>query len=870
MQTKIKKPPKIAEWFLYHTLDKNDRDFIVGDFAEIYAEIANKTGVLKASVWYWWQIIKSIPHFISNNVYWRIVMLRSYLKIAFRNIKKHKGYSLINVTGLVIGLACCILIFFWIHDELNYDRFHDNFNELCRIVRSERSPDGTISRFAGTSSPLGPSLKESYPEIIDFVRVYHYSRLQDNILLEYKNKKFYENAFSFSDPAFFTVFTFPFIHGNAETTLSKPNSVVITKEISEKYFGEGNPMGKTLKMLNYGDFTVSGVIQNIPANSHLQFDFISPISPLFEKYNWMKRWRIPHFYTYLLLDKKADIRIVDNKIRDHIKQIDPEMYKNSDLKYALQPLKDVHLRSNFKFDISGDSKPKLVYIALFSVIGVFVLIIACINFINLTTARSTKRAKEIGMRKAIGANRTDIARQFFGESLLISFLSLGLALILVFILLPAFNAMSGKQLQFIHLFNLNILLGIAGIATLTGLFSGLYPAILLSSFRPVSVLNGNKHPGTKGFRLKNLLVIIQFTLSLILIIGTIVVYSQLDYIQNKKLGYDKEHLFYFAKQGGLNMQYDTFKQALLKNTNILNVTTASDLPTYTRHLTLISGWEGSTSEDEMLMNFFSVDLDFIKTFGIEMVEGRDFSSAFLTDADGAFIINEKAVEQMGMEAPIGKRFSLWNNEGRIIGVMKNFHFKSLHNNIEPLIFWINPEWDRYVFVRMRSERLDEIIKFVGNVHHQFNPDYPFEFKFLDKDIDQLYHAERRMRQLLQIFAGLAILISCFGLLGLAAFMAEQRAKEIAIRKVLGATISNVTTLISQEFIKLVFISNVIAWPIAYYFMNNWLQDFAFRTNIGFLTFVFAGALTYAIAFLTVGYQAIKAATANPVDALKYE
>ncbi len=797
-------------------------------------------------------------------------MFKNYLKIALRNIKKYKGYSFINITGLAVGMACCILIFCWINDELSYDQFHNNIDHLYRVVRSERNPDGTINQYAGTSSPVGPSLKESYPEITEFSRLYTFSRQRGRVLLKYKNNQFYEDRFYCADPSFFSIFTFPFIQGNPHSALTNPNSVVITQDMAEKYFGDENPVGKTLTIVNSHDLTVSAVIENIPANSHVQFDFISPLEPLLDQFSWMRKWNIPHFYTYVLIENSANLHEVSQKIRDHLKRYEPEFYKTSLNQYALQPVKDIHLRSHYKSDLSGESKIQTVYIAFFSLIAAFVLIIACINFINLTTARSANRAKEIGMRKVSGANRIHIVRQFFGESLLMSFLSLGLAIFLVSLMLPTFNQLSGKQLEFVHLFDRDILIAIVCIVVITGVLSGLYPAVVLSSFQPIGVLKDKTANVMRNKHFRRILVIFQFSLSVFLIIGTIVVYNQLEYIQHKNLGYNKDYLIYFSRQGNLTRQYNVLKEELLKNSHIRGVTSSSDLPIKTTHYTMVNGWEGNSSEDGMLMNFFSVDEDYIKTFGIEMAEGRFFSETISTDAVEGFVLNQEAVRLMGMQNSVGKRFSFFGTEGRIIGVMKDFHFKSLHQPIEPLIFWINPAWDQYIFVRVQSGEMASSLQFIEEMYHKFNPDYPFDFKFLDEDIDQLYRTEMRTKQVLSLFAGFAIFISCIGLFGLTSFITVQRTKEIGIRKVLGASIVGVVKLLSREFTWWIFIANVISWPFAYFITRKWLDSFAYRIDLTILPFILAGFSALLIALLTVGYQSIKAALANPVESLRYE
>ncbi|MCJ7581458.1 MAG: ABC transporter permease [Candidatus Aminicenantes bacterium] len=798
-------------------------------------------------------------------------MFKNYLKIAFRNITRAKLFTFINISGLALGMACCILILIWVWDEINYDKFHTNINRLYRVTRSESAPDGSINHFASTPSPLGPTLKESYPEIVDSTRFYNISTLAGGrVLLEANLTKYYETGYCFVDPSFFSVFTFPFVHGHPLSALKDPNSVVLTEDIAFKYFGDENPIGKTVTMMGRYEYTITGVIKNVPENSHLQFDFLSPLQPLIDRYSWMSRWNIPHFFTYVIIDEDANVQKVSEKIRYHIKQYDPEFFENSNNIYTLQPVKDIHLYSKLQSELAGISTGQSEYLIFFSAIAVFVLIIACINFINLTTARSANRAKEIGMRKVSGADRRAIAGQFFGESLVMALISLFIALLLVLISLPLFSRISGKQFEPAVLLNFDILLGIGGIALITGLISGIYPALLLSSIQPASVLKGSKLEIMKNNGFRKAMVIVQFSISLILIIGTIFIYSQMTFIQKKNLGYNSNNLIYFPKQGQLTGQYEAFKAALLENSQVLGVTTSSDLPTETLHYTMVSGWEGSSSKDEMLMNYFSVDEDYLKTFDIQMVEGRFFSKLHPTDASEGFVLNEEAVKRMGMENSIGKRFSFYGREGRIVGLMKDFHFESLHQEIEPLILWIDPPSDRHIFVRIQSGRLAENIRFVESLHRKFNPEYPFDFNFLDGDIDSLYRTEMRTKQILQIFAGFAIFISCIGLYGLAEVLTMQRIKEVGIRKILGASVYDVSRVLSKDFIKAIMIASAIGMPLAYLIMSLWLRGFAYRFEVSIWIFLIPGLLMCCIALITVSYHTLKASLANPIKSLRYE
>jgi len=789
-------------------------------------------------------------------------MLKNYLKIILRNIRKHKVYSFINITGLSIGMACCILILFWVQDELSYDRFHNNIDELHRVVQHQHYSDGALFPVAVTPEPMGPAFKAEYPEILEYTRF----RPFGSVLIEHKDNAYYEKGFGFADSSFFRMFTFAFIQGDPRTALNGLNSVVITQQMANKYFGDDDPLGKTLTLNNQVDFMVTGVIEKVPPNSHLQFDFMGSFSRLFSDLGWSGGWWNNSYYTYVQVVKDCDIPSINSKIFEYLKKIN----ERSSAKFFLQPVKDIHLYSSYAIDLEGHSESKSVYVTIFSMIAGFVLLIGCINFMNLTTARSANRAKEIGLRKVVGAKRMDLMKQFFGESMLLTLIALLIAIILVWLALPAFNELSGKQVGF-GLFNHpKIIFGLVIIVLTTGVVSGSYPAIFLSSLQPVKTFKDASRSGTMGSHLRKGLVVLQFSLSIILIMGALTVYHQLDFMQNKKLGYDQDHILHFRKRGNLNSQYESFKNELSQNPNILGVTTSSDLPTYTVHSTSAIAWEGKGPDDRVLMHRFSVDHDYIKTFGIEMIEGRDFSKEITTDTEAGYVVNEEAVKQMGLDSPIGKRFTLYNFEGQIIGVMKNFHFKSLHVKIEPLVLKIRPSWDRYVFVRVRSEDMSSNIKFIEKVHQRFNTDYPFEFTFLEDTIDRLYREERRISRVVQYFTCLALFISCIGLFGLAAFMAEQRTKEIGIRKVLGSSVSGIVLILSKAFAKWVLVANVLAWPTAYFLLNRWLQNFAYRTSLPWWIFFLSGWIALMVALVTVSYQSIRASLVNPVEALKYE
>lgn len=785
-------------------------------------------------------------------------MIKNYLKIAIRNIKKHRWYSIINIAGLTIGMTCCILILLWVQDELSYDRFHENAGDIYRVIQDINFADHSTT-WAITQGPLGPSLKKDFPDIINATRI-----TGRRFRLTYNDRSF-DEVLGMADSSIFEMFTFPLIKGNPATALADPNSIVLTEEMAEKYFGEENPIGKTIQADNEYDFLVSGVLKKIPDNSHLQFDFIIPFIFGRELNYTVDRWSNSQFRTYVQIQKGIPPQEVIQKISGYLYE-KPTIEK--DARLNLQPLTRIHLHSHYEFDSAhGD----ITYVALFSLVAFFILFIACSNFMNLATARSGNRAKEVGMRKVAGAHRSSIIKQFFGESILLAFIALFFSLIIVKLLLPAFNNLAAKELSLNISGNLLDILILFGIALLTGIISGSYPAIFLSSFQPVKVLKGSLRSGQQGSVFRKILVVTQFSLTILLIICTGIVYNQLNYLRNKKLGYDKEHMIYMGMRGDMRTNFDTLKNELLINSNISGVTASSNVPTYGYTFSnSLWRWEGQNPDEEILMRAVFIDYDYFKTFGMEIAEGRSYSKEFSTDTTEAIIVNEAAVKAMRMKSPLGKRLSINEQNFQIIGVVKNYNFRSLRQGIDPLILLFNPQASRVLFAKLKSDNISQTIGNIEKIRKKFAPGYPFNYHFLDEALDDLYRSEERVGMIFRYFSVLAIFISCLGLFGLASFMAEQRTKEIGIRKVLGATVSNIVLLLTKEFTKWILVANIIVWPIAYYATNKWLQGFAYRTTIGLWIFILAAAMVLFIALLTVSYQSFKAATSNPIDSLKYE
>jgi putative ABC transport system permease protein len=783
-------------------------------------------------------------------------LLWNYVKVALRKIRRHKGYSFINIFGLAIGMACCFLVFLWVQDEMSFDRFHSNAQEIYRVLLN---PQDTDIYHPYGPGPLGPALMADYPEIINFTRTFG----EANGPLKYRNQVFTGKVRGVS-PSFFEIFTFPFVKGDSKNCLSEPRSIVLTEKMAAKLFKGEDPIGKTLGFEWWGtwhDLIVTGVIKDVSSNTHIQFDYLLP----FEFVTWsgmtIEDWDIGAYKTYVLLPKNSNFKEVSEKIAGTIKKHFPE----SPNTIHLEPLIRIHLHN---FTGGGP----ITYVYIFSIIGALILSIACINFMNLSTARSMERSREVGMRKVVGSTRAQLVKQFLGESVLLSFISFILALILVQSLLPSVNNIVGKQLTLSY--PGSPLFIFLGIAFLTGIISGSYPAVFLSSFRPVTVLKGHVRSGSQNIRLRKLLVIGQFVVSIALITGTIIIYQQLVYVRNTDMGINKEHVINMELRGSLRNQYGIIKSELLRNSDILAVS-ATNGSFSKRFGTDKIGWEGKPEDKRIFMSIHSVDFDYQKIFDIKMAQGRYFSREYPTDVSDGIIVNETAAKIMGMESPVGQRISCWipydpQRSGTIIGVAKDFHFRSLHEKIDPLVLVIAPGWFTDVYIRIKPENVPETLGFLEKTLTEFAPDFPFECSFLDEDIDNLYKTEQRIGNLVRYGTFLAIFIACLGLFGLASFTAEKRTKEIGIRKVLGASVSGIALLLTKEFTKWVILANLIAWPIAYYVMSRWLQNFAYHVKIGIGTFLLAAVLVLVTALITISFQAVKTASSNPVESLRYE
>jgi ABC-type antimicrobial peptide transport system permease subunit len=782
-------------------------------------------------------------------------MFKNYFKSAFRNIKRFKGYSFINIAGLTVGMACFILIFLWVYDELNYDTFHTHSKQLYRIILKKADDPGDQG-VPSTPYILPKILKEEYPEIVEVTRVR--TRAYPSAV-RYGDIAFYEQQFFFTDPSFFSMFSYNFSAGNPETVLNNPNSVIVTKEAARKYFGDEDPMGKIIQWNNTQDLEVTGVIEKIPYNSHLQFDFMASLQ-LYDSERLSSWWREAD--GYVQLQEGVSVEDVNRKIGGTIQRYHPE----DDYVISLQSVREAHLN----IMQGGRSDKRMVLI--FAVIAVLILAIACINYMNITTARSSVRAREVGMRKVIGARRSDIIKQFLGESVFLSLISFCLAIFLVDLFLPVFNRLQGKEMSLLGSGNMLIYLSLVVVAVGVGFVAGSYPAFFLSAFQPVRVFKMDISGGPKGRRgpaLRTVLVVSQFSVSVLLIIMTVVASKQMQFIRNADLGFSREQIMHILVNDELRDSHETFKDKLLQNPRILNVTFASAPPHLLFNVNDFE-WEGMEADREVELNFLYVDHDYAETFGLEIVEGRDFSEEYPTDTSEAYIVNESAVRFMGMTDPIGKRVVLAGRPGRIIGVVKNFNHQPLVFDVSPMVMGIRPSWFYDILVKISKDDVPEAVAHIEKVFKEVSPSFPFEYFFLDWWFEMLYLPLKIMNIIFNSLAFLAVFISCLGLFGLASLLLEQRRKEIGIRKVLGASVPGVVFLLSRKFFKIILIANLIAVPASYFAARMFLNLFVLRTNLNAGEVVATVAFTFVVAMLTISYQVIKTALANPVDSIRYE
>jgi ABC-type antimicrobial peptide transport system permease subunit len=801
-------------------------------------------------------------------------MLNNYYKVAVRNILRQKVYSFINIVGLAVGMACCIINFLVVQDTLSQDRFHENADNIYRIIQEVKHTN-FFEKWAVTAGPLGPSLKKDFPDVINAARIVW----PVEILMTYRDKHFEEKVV-FTDGSLFEMFTFPFINGETSTAFDLPNSIVLSEKMAVKYFGNENPIGKIITVLTDDPaqniimekkkhtFQVTGVMKNIPRYSTVKADVFMPLESTRDLLgrdpdSWQNTW----LQTFIRLSSNTTRSGIVRKISTYLND---KPVINKDIKLNLQPLGKVVLFSNFEYDWLA-TKNLIAIVILLSGGAFFILIIACLNFMNLATARSGNRGREVAIRKALGAHKSDLIKQFFGESILLSFFALLVGLILAELFLPIFNDLAESQLSLDISNAALVYLGLPLIAMITGIISGSYPAFFLSSFQPIKVLKGTLQTGPKSWVFRKTLIVFQFSLTILLIVFTAAVYNQLQFMCNTELGFTSDNIVCVPIRGNMRENLASLKNEFLQHPDIVAVAASASLlsrgwryssPTWT--------WDGKNPYEDIEIRVEMVDDDYLNTFGMEIVEGRNFSSDYSTDSTEAVIVNEKAVQVMGLGSAVG---SILKDEGKIykiIGVVKNYHLRSLREDIDPLVLINRPDYTFFLSIRLKSGRVPQAIPYIEKIWKKHAISYPFEYDLLDEKLDDIYKIEQIIGTVFRYSSILAIFVSCLGLFGLVSFMAEKRTKEVGIRKSLGASVTNIVLLFFKDFTKCVFIANIIGLPAAYAFVNVWMNDYTYRASIPIWIFIMAAILTIAIALLTVSYQALKAARANPVEALRYE
>jgi len=807
-------------------------------------------------------------------------MLQSYVKIAWRNLVRNRAFSAINIVGLALGLATCLLIMLFVLDELSYDRYNDKADRIVRVVFHAVMNGGEINE-ANVMPPVAQTLKADYPEVEDATRIHTVGSPGITV----GDKSFRDDQLAYVDSNFLQVFTLPLIQGDAKTALIQPNTAVITQEMARKYFSNENPLGKFVTIKSWNAlFKVTGVMNNMPVNSHFHFDMFMSMAGVSDAKS--PTWMTSGFFTYLVLNKGYNPKQLEAKLPQMVsKYMGPQIQKvfglnmtqfrqkGNDIAFLLQPLTDIHLHSNLTGEIAANGDVQYVYI--FGAIALFMLLIACINFMNLSTAGASKRAKEVGIRKVLGSVRQSLANQFLIESLLLTMIALVLAIGIVYLALPLFNDLAGKTLTLNFGESVWLLPSLLLLGVLVSILAGSYPAFFLSSFKPIAVLKGTKFTGDKkSIGLRSGLVVVQFSISIILMIGTTVVYRQLSYIQNKKLGYAKEQVLVLPDTWQLAKKEEVFRNQIMQDPRVVRVSMSGYLPagpSYNNNYMMYS----ESNPDQFVKGLrYDVDYEYIPTLGMEMAAGRNFAKEYGTDSSGV-ILNETAVRTFGWHGnAVGKSIGHTENDGlkrtyRVIGVVKDFHFRSLHESISPLVMILGQN-NGTMIVKAKTKDVSGLLASLENQWKQLATDAPFTYSFLDKRFNDTYLAEQKTGRILGLFAGLTIFVACLGLFGLATFTAEQRTKEIGVRKVLGASVASIVGLLSKDFLKLVGIAIVLAVPVAWYVMDKWLQSFAYKIDMAWWVFALAGVLAVGIALLTVSFQSVKAALMNPVKSLKTE
>ena len=867
-------PPKLGMRLLGRLLPEDDGLETKGDLEERFQLKVQERGVAAGRAWFSFQVIHLILYLLKDHILWSTIMFRYNFIIAWRNIRKSKAYSALNVIGLAVWMAVFIMIMLYVRYELSYDRYHAHARDIYQINQAQPGNDYLGSNiFCVTPGPMAAALVRDFPEVLTAARV---DRAEDT-LVRVGSESFLEKNFFWADPQTFDIFSFPLVRGDRTSALKDPFSILLSEREARRLFGPRDPIGRTI-LLPSGSkdysFQVAGVFRDIPANSHFIMDVVAPFETMAKLSGRnLTRWDNSFCYTYVLFRPGTNAEAFKAKLPAFIDKSAKKTgwnFHGQMSRYLLQPLTRIHLHSLGHFQIAptGDAR----FVLLFASIAVLVLVIACVNYMNLATARSLKRVKEIGLRKVVGAAKSQIVRQFLGYSMLTTFLALFLAVGLVLVFLPAFRAFVGREFAFDPLRDASLMPGLVLLAAVVGAAAGCYPAFFVSSFRPAATLKGTGGTRSKSQGLRNALIVFQFAASIALIICTVGVRGQLRYIRNKDMGYGREQILVLEPREAVASRLEAFKTELRRNPSVLAIAASASLPNDISSSTF-AGWPGKPDSIEIPIYVQEVDYDFVDLYGLKIVRGRNFARAFPSDAGGAFLINETAGKALGWGDPIGRDLFHWGNKEwtrKIVGVVKDFHMHSLHQPIMPLYIYLEPRVSQRLSIKIRGGNIPGTVAAVRKTWERFAEGLPFEYRFFDDIFDQVYRTEQRLGTMYSVFAGLAVLIACLGLVGLASFTAERKTKEIGIRKVLGASSSGVVVLLSREFMKWVVLANVIAWPVGYFALKSWLRGFAYRTSLTVPMFLGAGLAAFAIAAAVISLQTYMAASADPADSIRYE
>ncbi len=866
------KLPFLGKIILKNFLDSEDAYFLIGDLEEAFYQKKINDGIFSAQYWLWMQIFKSVPPIIVDNLIWSVIMFINYLKLAYRNIIKNKVYSFINISGLSIGLTCCLIIFLFVKYELSFDSFHSKADRIYRVNKIVNNPD-MVEKESNTPFPFAVAFRNDFLEVATITQVFTQAESQ----VEIEDEVFAQNNVVFADSNFLDVFDTEFVLGKPEALIEQPDAAILTESVAAKLFGKESPIGKNFSLEQQLNYTVAGVIKDFPKNTHLPVEVIVSLKSLTEDFVGfdLTNWNISHSSSlaYILLPENGSLENITSRLGEFNKKYHSEREAER-RQYVFQPIQEIHTDTEF----SGDSltyTTSMDSIIIFSVIGILTLIIASINFVNLSIAQSIKRSKEVGMRKAIGANRAQLIKQFMGETFVFTLCSFLISVLLTNMLLPYASNFLGINNELSMFSDLNIIFYLLLVLVVVNILTGFYPSIVLSGFNPVEAFK-NKITVKKSnsFSLRNNLVIFQFVISQILIVSTIVVSYQLDFVKNKELGFSKDKIISVNLPDVETSKLKVFKEELLKNPKITNAALSGGAPMSPMLINTYFNKIPKESEDRALVTLKPIDEDYLETFGINLIAGRNFRPLIEGDTLYKFIVNEKLINKLGFNSAVdavGQKFQFSRVEGEIIGVAKDFHTESLQNEIGAVA--MSNMYERFfaqLQIKTNSNDEKEVIEFIEASWEEIFPGYNFNYDFFDEFIDGLYSVEENFFDMMTLFALLAIIIGCLGLIGLISFVTVQKTKEIGIRKVLGASVSDVLMIISREFTINVLLANLIAWPVTWYIMNKWLEDFAYRIDIQWWMFIAAGIASLLLTIITVSFQSIKAATLNPVNSLKYE